>query len=243
MSFSFLIQFLDLCHISHYFNVTLDKNDMTMACIIQHILFLCETCGHPALFTSHVSKYPGGCLCSPAFSHTFCPFWQSTRSLELDGCIAEKVVPKLPLSLDSRLSLLPSSHFFFYHSLPDHPLPPLHPLSAIYLSYASSPPPTSLSLLATLSFLLSLLCSVIPCVFYCWIMSSTHLDAPVDRRLSPSPLMTLHSMASQRWISGLLIPKKRVQQCIRNKSSTSLFFLVVERALSLQEILEIMMQK
>lgn len=152
MSFSFLIQFLDLCHILHYFNVTLDKNDMTMACIIQHILFLCETCGHPALFISHVSNYPGGCLCSPAFSQTFCPFWQSTRSLELDGCIAEKAVPKLPLSLDSRLSLLPSSHLFFYHSLPDHPLPPLHPLSAIYLSYASSPPPTSLSLLATLSF-------------------------------------------------------------------------------------------
>lgn len=143
----------------------------------------------------------------PWLLHTlFHLFWQSVRSLELDGSNAEKAAPKLPLTLDNRPPLLlPLSILSVSITHPDHALPPTPPPFLSYLlllrfissSFSSSTLFLSDSLCASLPLSLPLCLPIIICMFHCWIMSNTHLDAPVDQKLAPFPLITLLSVTGR----------------------------------------------
>lgn len=151
--------------------------------------------------------------------HTFRPFWQSVRSLELDGSVAEKTAPKLPLYLDNRPSLLPSLSSFLSLSLrPSTPsLPPFLSNLPLLHFMSSSHICLWLSLCLSVTFIYSLA----PC-HHLYVSFLDHVQYPPwcpcgPKALSTVPLMTLLGVASRRWVVVLLIPKKRAQRFLRNK--------------------------
>lgn len=149
----------------------------------------------------------------PWLLHMFHLFGQSVRSLKLDGSVAEKAAPKLPLTPDkSPPFTLTLSASVYHSSKPCIPSPPPSPclshlplLCIISCSFSSSS-----SLFVFLFLLLSLLLHINICMFHTG--SSSHHDTPMDRKLASFSLITLLSATSQRWVVIMLITKKKAQR-------------------------------